>query len=86
MLVKNRSTARGLTALPYLTHLQTIHHTSNSAKVLNGVADLLVKSSPLPRTQPHYPTLVIHTISNYTSLLCYDNLHVPLNTALGHTH
>ena len=50
------------------------------------MADLLVKSSPLPRTPPHYPTLVIHIIPNYTSLLCYDNLYVPLNTAPGHTH
>ena len=70
-----------------LPHPQpTIHHISNRAKVLNSAADLLVKSSPLPRTQPHYSTPVIHIISNYTYLLCYANLYVTFNTALGHTH
>ena len=87
MLVKNRLIGRGLTALPYATPtLTTIHHTSNCAKVHNNAADLLAKSSPLPRTQPHYPTPVIHIISNYNYLLCCDNLYVPFNTALGQTH
>ena len=28
----------------------------------------------------------IHIIPNYNYLICRDNLYVPFNTALGHTH
>ena len=87
VLVKNRPTARGPTALPYATPPSTNYPPYlYLRKVLNSAANLLVKSSPLSRTQPHYPKPVIHNIPNYTYLLCYANLYVPFNTALGHTH
>ena len=73
--------------LPYSTPPNTLYPPySDCTKAPSQWTNLLVKSNPLPRTQLPYPTPVIYNVSNNTYLLCYVNLHIPLNTAFGHTY